>query len=53
MRWVDGLSIVWIVGSVTFIFWRTHEYLKPPRIGKRPSFSMVVRDGRIHFRSRP
>lgn len=47
------LSGLWIVGCIVFIIWRTDQYLKGPRIGKRPSLTMQVRDGRIHFRSKP
>ena len=50
----DVLAGVWIVGCIAFIFWRTNEYLKGPKLGKREGLTMSVRNGRIHFkRHRP
>lgn len=46
------IALAFIVAAVAFMIWRTHEYLKGPRIGKRSSLSMSVRDNRIHFRGR-
>lgn len=48
----DILAVVWIVACIAFIYWRTNEYLKGPKIGKREGLTMSVRDGRIHFKRR-
>lgn len=49
----EAAAGIFIVACLIFIWWRTETFLRGPRIGKRSSISMSVRDGRIHFKGKP
>lgn len=50
MSAVDWLSVALIIGCPALMIWRTHQYLNPPPLHRRPGLSMSVRKGVIHFK---